>query len=117
MGACTVVIKKQGVSVDGKRTVEALVNLSSSYATNGDTVDAAALGLARVQGVEFLASPTVAIPTGGGFPAAGTGGHEIRLAGTETAPKLTAYVAAGTEAVNATNLSTKQFAVRFIGYA
>lgn len=107
MGNCTVTVKKKSpVSPSGK-TVIVDIALSSSYATGGDTVTLASLGLKRLS--------ALMLQTGVSSP----GGHALEVingADEYTAPKIRARdVAAGTELANAGDRSAEK--VRAIAYS
>jgi hypothetical protein len=104
--------KTPGVSADGRRTIEIVILGSSSYATGGDSFGLSVLGLRRVTGLEILGNTSVA----GTVPPATPGGYDLRLGGTDTAPKILVYDSTGNEIANATSWAAKQFAVRFLGY-
>jgi predicted aconitase len=109
MGNCTAVLKKgptTGISPTG-RAVIADVSLSTSYATGGDTVPLAALGLPDgVDALDLCAAVTT------------PGGHAVEYipgATPATAPKLRVRdVATGVELTSATNNSAQS--VRVIAY-
>lgn len=83
------------------------VTFSASYATGGDTVPVATLGLRNVN--RILVEPFAA--SAPGFQS----GISIALGGTSGAPKLLAYDAVGTEVANLTNLSNRLVTVWFVG--
>lgn len=99
MGTIAVANLRQGVS-DNKRYVDADITMSASYATNGDTVPVATLGLKVVD--EILVHGN-------------NEGLSLVLGGTSQAPKVVAYDTTETEVTNATDLSTRDFTVRFLG--
>jgi hypothetical protein len=112
MGATTVAAKAHGRYND-KKVVEADITFSGSYATAGDTLAVAALGLDRVDEVSVPSHHLVTRK-----PVATTSsqaGKSFQLGGTSTAPKLLAYDAANTEIANATNLSGVTVRLRFFG--
>lgn len=81
--------------VDGsQRVAEGLLTMSSSYATGGDTLTGH--GLTRVERLVVLAD---------------AGGYELRLGGTETAPKITAFQSGG-QVSSTTDLSSAVAAVK-----
>lgn len=110
MGNCTVTIRKMATpqAVPAGQSVVADIALSTSYATGGDTIPLASLGLPN--GVDF-------IDVSGG--ATTPGGHAVEVvhgATPGTAPKLRVRdVAAGTELANASNNSGQT--VRVMAYA
>lgn len=99
-----------GVTVDGYRVRRVILNASASYATGGDTLSPAAVGLDKVVAVLLEATeaqiPTTAQKIGAGvtFDCAAIG-----------APKMKVYTAVNTEAGNATNQSTVSVAAHVIG--
>jgi hypothetical protein len=120
MGAVAIADKQELPDVghlvkQGSRAVLAKVTMSASYATNGDTVSLATLGLTRVTAMFVVAGGSqirgrlVAAPAGAGA--------RLELAGTEVAPKIKATAGGGTpaEIANATNLSTTVVYVLFVG--
>jgi hypothetical protein len=98
---------------ENKRVVEADVAFDSSYPTNGETVDLAAVGLTRVVAIEQLfdddrGAPTVADTTNTGV--------SVRPVLTDVyAPKLKLYTGAATEATNTSDQSLVVVRLRFIG--
>lgn len=81
------------------------VVFSSSYATGGDTVPVATLGLRNVNRILVEGSGPFARP-----------GFSVELGGTSSAPKLLAWETANTEVANATDLSARGISVVwFIG--
>ena len=113
MGAVSVANRRYSV-LDNKRVVQADVTFSASYATGGDTVSPAALGLLNVTGVSRrshqLLDPSVPI-----VQANLDGGVSVHLAGTAAAPLLKCYTADGVEQVNATNQATVVETLVFVG--
>lgn len=98
MGNCTVTLKKRtGITPTGTAQL-VTINLSSSYATNGDTLTRASLGVSQLHGV-ILGSAT--------SPA----GHAVEFvpgANDGTDPKIRVRdVATGTEITSTTNLSAQ----------
>lgn len=92
-----------GVDERGRRWIEGTLAMSSSYATNGDTL-ALPQGLNRVEQLFVVGD------------AANTSGLSYRLAGTAEAPKVMAYDSNATEVTNATNLSARSAVrVRIVG--
>jgi hypothetical protein len=110
MGAVSFTSITQNGGVGNRRSVDALVTFSNSYATGGDTVSLPLLGLKALYSVweaqgMFAAGP---IEVASAFTP-NTHGLQLVLAGSITAPKL--KVIAGTagtpvEVTAATNLST-----------
>jgi len=96
--------ENQGV-INSKRSVRALVAGSTSYATGGDVIPLAALGLKVVDRVFHDA----------GTDSIGDSGVSVRLAGTPEVPLLRFFDAVNTEVANATNLSTRQTTLIFLG--
>lgn len=87
------------------RVRRCLVAMSSSYATGGDTVPLANLGLRNVTAILLEPASILARP-----------GFNLELAGTSAAPKLQAWETANTEVANAVDLSTRgATTVWFIG--
>lgn len=114
MGATTFVPTKQSVTNDGRRLVEGNLTMSASYATGGDTVPlVVSVGLSRLQEMEQLSSASKFSAA----PSVANTGYQLILAGTETVPLIKAVKSTGVEETAATNLATKVFPVRFIGYA
>lgn len=99
MGTVAVANLTQGVS-DNKRYVDADVTMSASYATGGDTVPVATLGLKVVDQILMHGN---------------NDGLSLDLGGTSQAPKLLAYDTDETEVSAATNLSARVLRVRFLG--
>ena len=103
MGTCTVAIKKRtGLSPTGQ-TVVADITLSASYATGGDTLTLASLGMKAVSAVVLT----------GSSPTSGVALAVVHGAAETTAPLIKAYqdvtpaaTAPLPEVANATNLST-----------
>jgi len=105
MGNCTAVIKKKNVRPYGRSTI-VQISLSSSYATNGDTVPLAILGI----GNRLSALLGVGVTTPAGHAV-----EYIPAANEYTAPKLRVRdVASGAEISNATNLSAQSIVVEAI---
>lgn len=106
MGTCTVTIKRRNVNLGSVHGVIADVAMSNSYATGGDTLTIASLGL---QSLEMLI-----VPEGGSVL-----GHVIQpVHGStiKTDPLLFARdVATGSQVTAATDLSTEVFRVLAIG--
>jgi len=105
MGNCTAVIKKKNVRPYGRSNI-VQISLSTSYATNGDTVPISILGIGNR--LSAILGGAVTTP----------GGHAVEYipAATEyTAPKLRVRdVATGAEISNATNLSAQSITVEVI---
>lgn len=99
MGTCTVTPRRQtGVLPTGSGKVVDIA-LSSSYATGGDTVTLASLGVTRLQALQLCSSAT---------SAAGHAVEVIHGATEATAPLLRVRdVATGAEISAATNLSAQ----------
>lgn len=88
--------------LDNKRVVKGTLNFSSSYATGGDSIDLAQVGLSELQGMLIEATSQ--------------GGLSIVLAGTSKVPLIRAFDANGTEVTAATNLSTRaSYSVWLVG--
>lgn len=104
MGACALTNRTDGVTTNGKRYVEFDVAPSSSYATGGDSVSLATVGLKVVDAIYMVGS--VGTPTG----------KEVRTDITDpTAPKVLVYTGANTQATAATDQSGAARRFRFIG--
>ena len=105
MGNCTGVIKKRNVRPHGRSSI-VQISLSSSYATNGDTVPLAILGIGN--------RCTALLGVGATTPA----GHAVEYipaANEYTAPKLRVRDAAtGAEIANATNLAAQSITVEAV---
>lgn len=93
----------------GKRVVEADVTFSSSYATGGDTISKAQLGLTQIDDAQLLSLKN---RKGGTLTAHG---RQVQLGGTAAAPTLKLYAGTGSEVANASNNSTVVARVRFLG--
>lgn len=107
MGTCTVTPRKRsGILPTGTGQLVDIA-LSSSYATGGDTVTLASLGVTRLQGLIL------------GSSASSPAGHaiEVLYGATEgDAPKLRVRDAAtGAEIANATNLSAQSLRALVLG--
>lgn len=106
MGNCTVTIKKQsGITPTGTtRLVD--IALSSSYATGGDTVTLASLGVTRIEALLINGATT-------------PGGHAIEVihgATATTAPLVRVRDAAtGAQLTNATDNSAQSFRGLILG--
>lgn len=104
MGACALTNRTDGVTADGKRWVEFDVALSDSYATGGDTVSLNTVGLKVVDAIYIVGAVGTA------------SGVEVRPVTTSpTAPKVSAYTAAATQATAASDQSGVAARLRFIG--
>jgi hypothetical protein len=106
MGTCTVTLnRRSGLRPTGQGVI-ATVNLSTSYATGGDTLPLSALGFR-----------TGAIVLGGG--ATSPAGHavEVVYGATESVNPLLRVrdAATGAEIANATNLSAQSVRVEVVG--
>lgn len=122
MGAVSVTNRKEAGRYDNRRVVEADLALSASYATGGDTLSPAALGLRHIVQIE----ETSHSPNGSGRPVGGKAvanlaaqsGASLQVDLTSTAaPKIKLYDAQSTEIANATDLAARgPFRVRVIGY-
>lgn len=113
MGATTITNRKQGVQ-DRRKVVEADVTFSASYATGGDTVSLAALGL---NGVKQMLIPSHDLITRKPVSAAvAQTGNSYQLGGTEVAPTIKVFTTTNTELAAATNASSATIRVRFLGY-
>jgi len=101
MGNCTVAIRrKHSGRTNGFSTIVD-INLSASYATGGDTVPLAALGLGMGRLTSLMLQSGVSSP----------GGHALEVvngATEDVAPKIRARdVASGAELTNATDQSAQ----------
>lgn len=104
MGACALTNRTDGVTDNGKRYVEFDVAPSSSYATGGETISLATVGLKVVDAIHMVG--TVGTATG----------KEVRTDITDpTAPKYLVYTGAATQATAATDQSAAARRLRFIG--
>ena len=83
--------------INNKRVVTGGINLSTSYATGGDTLALGGTGLTEVTAI--LTECVYMLGFGN------TGGYSIVLRGTPGAPLIQAYDANGTEISAAANLS------------
>lgn len=92
------------VKTGNKWMVAARITMSSSYATGGDTIDPAKLGLSRIE----------CIPTSP-CPASGSAAVHVESDYLTAPNKVKAYLQAGGEVSNATNLSTFSTIVTAIG--
>ena len=125
MGACTVTVisapsgnfKSRGNSVHfNKRIKRAIIAPSSSYATGGDSISLATLGLAHVDYATVVSSeggtrsgmqiPSTSYRNGKGCTVDVT---------TPTAPKLKLYTAANTEDTATTDNSAQRWLIEFYG--
>lgn len=98
MGNCTVTVKRRtGITPTGNTAIVDIA-LSSSYATGGDTVTLASLGVTRIDGLIVNSETT-------------PGGHAVEVihgATATTAPLLRVRdVATGTQLTNATDNSAQ----------
>ncbi len=113
----TVALTNRFDDVSGnKRVVEATLALSASYATGGDTLSPATLGLKQVTSAEVLSGPVASYKDRRGalLPAVATSARNLRVAGTPGAVLVQAY-SGTTEVVAATDLSNQTYRVRFHG--
>ena len=94
---------------DNRRVVECDVTFSASYATGGDTISKAALGLSQIDDAYVLSLKN---RKGGSLTAHG---KQVQLGGTPSAPTLKLYSGSGSEVANASNNSTVVARVRFLG--
>lgn len=110
MGAVAVANVTPVDSVHGLRAVAADLTMSSSYATGGDTLSPALLGLSEVYEMFVLGG----VLTRGGesnamspIPfAPAEYGFQPTLAGSTSAPKVLVYSSKNTQETSATDLST-----------
>lgn len=104
MGAVALTNRTDGVTTNGKRWVEYDVALSDSYATGGDTVSLNTLGLKVVNEIHIVGTVGTA------------SGVEVRpVTTTVTAPKVSVYTGANTQATAASDQSGTSVRLRFIG--
>ena len=105
MGAATFVIAADGgADVQGnKRIVRGVLTLSNSYATSGDTIPLASVGLNQIDDMVVDAGTDVTAET-----------HSLVLAGTPSAPKAEAYDQ-GVEETATTDLTGLAVPVRLYG--
>lgn len=103
MGTVSVSVVSRGATGDKLVTV-ADVTYSSSYATGGDTVPLASLGLQQVEAAYHQIGTLDATRQATGFTPASHGTQPV-LAGTPGAPKLKVFNGSTSEVANATNLS------------
>lgn len=99
----------QGV-LGSKRSVRAVVTPSTSYATGGETIPLASLGLKVINNVFVLAGNAMLNDFSGVNP-----GYSVRLGGTAEVPKLLLYDTSATEVAAASNLSARPIGLMFIG--
>lgn len=115
MGACTFTRasgsfadRAEGV-LGAKRVVRGTLTFSATYATGGDTIPLASVGLREV--TEVLVDPQLSASSN-------DSGLSVVRGGTTVAPTLRAFDAQATEVPNATNLSARTaIPVWLIGYA
>ena len=89
----------------GRREVRGVITMSSSYATNGDTLTMTTIPMDHVTDLVIE----------GGASQASTDGYQFILGGTSIAPKIVARNTAG-EIANTTDLSSVNLTVRLVGY-
>lgn len=103
MGTVSYSAAKKPIIVNELRGFEVVVTPSASYATGGDTLPLASLGLKTIERVvqegNVLFNP----------------GISVRLGGTLAAPTLIIYDAQGTEVANASNNSTRLVSLWLLG--
>lgn len=120
MGACTFAAAPAGtLPADGvfvhpamggagsQRMRRLQVNGSASYATGGESVSPASVGLRNVN--KILVEPWEAAQS------ASQSGLSVQLAGTPQAPLLRMFDAVGAEIAAASNVSARPFIIWFIG--
>lgn len=90
------------------RGVRGSLTFSASYATGGDTIPLASVGLREVRHV--LVDPSVASNN------QNRGGVSVELGGTPSAPTLVAYATVNTEVANLTNQATVVVPVWLLGH-
>lgn len=115
MGAVTVTNRYDDV-VGNKRVVECDLALSASYATGGDTLSPASVGLRQIDAVSVLSGPVATFKDrrGNTLAAQATSSRYIRTAGTASAPVFQAF-SGTTEVTAATNLANQVYRVRLFG--
>jgi len=98
---------------DMLRGVKGTLTFSSSYATGGDTIPKASVGLDTINAI-------LVDPVG---PTDAAGGLSVRLGGTPSAPTLAAFLAAGgvgagagTQVAAAANMTTHSVNVLLLGH-
>lgn len=106
MGAIVSTVISHQVDTSGRAVKKATLTFSASYATGGDTLDMANLGLRRVD--QLFVDGGLATP-----------GYHLQLAGTAAVPliKLIKGATAPAEETNATNVSTVSAVVELHGFA
>ncbi len=113
MGAMTFTRSSGGNADDaesvykGYRVVRGTLTFSASYATGGDTIPLATVGLQEIRKV-LVDSDLIA-----GF--GNTSGLSVNLGGTPQAPTLIAFDALNTQVPNATNMATRNVPVWLLG--
>jgi len=106
---------RRGVDSFGKRTVEADVQFSATYATGGEAISMAALpGLTYVERVEIVFVPMPDIKGATSFTQHGK--QVIPDVSNKVAPKLKIFTGAATEAANASDQSGVTSRIRFVGH-
>lgn len=113
MGAVSVSDRAQG-RADKYKVVEADVTFSNDYATGGDTVAVADLGLRQV--LEILIPSHDLITKKAVATTSSRAGKTLELGGTSLAPTLKVHDSANTEVSAATNLASVTIRVRFLGH-
>ena len=98
MGTATVTVEKQTTEGRNRVTYGTLAG-SASYATNGETLTASALGMGVIE--DLIVKPHVA-------------GKALKWSGSKTAPKLIISVA-DVEVANASNQTTATGSFRAVG--
>lgn len=113
MAAVTIGARKEGVK-GNKRVVQAVITFNASYATGGDSISPAALGLRQVDRIaepsHDILDPSVVV-----VAAHRNNGISVELAGTKAAPLLKCYGTDATEVAAATNQSTLVTTLWFYG--
>lgn len=105
--------RREGVDVQGRRTVEVDVTFDASYPTGGEVVDRNSIGLREVRNVELIRGP---IRPDKDTSARTTHGRQVDVDFTDpTAPKLVVYTANDTEAGAGTDQSQIVERIRFVG--
>ena len=97
-------------TTDGKKAVVTIVTGSTSYLNGtGDSIDISKLGLSHVEAAYVVADSAITAASG-----LADGYAPVFDLSTDTAPKLKLYTSAG-EVANATNVSSREYVVMFVG--
>lgn len=95
MGTVTVGTPITRVKCGNKWQIVARITMSSSYATGGDTIDPNKLGIGKIDAMSTTP-----------FPATASAAVHCEIDPTVAANKVKAYLQAGGQVANATDLST-----------